>query len=72
MGPGEIGGSIGKILGLVFNLFIQVMIMKIIALRFFYNGDESKITNNHYIAFVIIASVLYVLIRGALGTLGTF
>ena len=68
MSAGETGYIFGSILGLIFNIFIQVLIFKWIAVTFIYNGEKDKINNTHYVIFVIMGSLSYVLIRNALGT----
>ncbi len=68
MSAGETGAMIGSILGLIFNIFIQVLILKWITVKFIYNGEKDKINNMHYVIFVIIGAISYVLIRNALGT----
>ena len=68
MSPGESGAMIGSILGIIFNIFIQVLIFKWITIKFIYNGEENKIKNTHYTIFVILGAISYVLIRNVLGT----
>jgi len=68
MSAGETGAMIGAILGLIFNIFIQVLILKWITVKFIYNGEKGKINNMHYVIFIIIGAISYVLIRNALGT----
>ena len=68
MSAGDTGAMVGLILGLIFNIFIQVLILKWISVKFIYNGEKDKINNTHYVIFVIIGAISYVLIRNALGT----
>ena len=69
MSAGETGFVVGSILGLIFNIFIHVLILKWITVKFIYNGEKDKINSTHYVAFVIIGVISNVLIRSALGTL---
>ena len=69
MSAGELGGLVGSILGIMFNVFIQVLILRWITVKAIYNGDKDKINNTHYVIFVIIGVMFYVFLRNALGTL---
>lgn len=68
----QVGGAIGKILGLAFNLGIQILIMRWVAIKFLFGGDKRRLKEKHYFIFLILSVFTYVFVRASLGTLDTF
>ena len=68
----EVGGAIGKILGLATNLGIQILIIRWITTKFLFGGDKRRLKAKHYFIFLILSVFIYVFIRASLGTLDTF
>ena len=61
----EIAVMIGFILGLLFNIFMQVLLYRWLSIKFLLNGNKEKFEEYkfaYYIVFVIIATVVWVLL----------
>ena len=52
--------ELGSMVGLLFNLLMQVLILRWFAVKFVYDGRKDKISGGHYVMFFIIAIFIYV------------
>lgn len=69
MSAGETGAVIGTILGLLINIFLQVLLYRWLAIKFLLNDNKEKFEEYkaaYYIVFVIIAVVVYVFLTNAI------
>jgi hypothetical protein len=69
MTAGESGAIIGTLLGLIINIFLQVLLYRWLAIKLLLNDNKEKFEEYkvaYYIVFVIIAVVFYVFLTNAI------
>ena len=69
MTAGESGAIIGTLLGLIINIFLQVLLYRWLAIKLLLNDNKEKFEEYkvaYYIVFVIIAVVCYVFLTNAI------